>query len=100
MHNKTTAILIKQLYKLQKLFPIVAARIETRWGILAGHLYLQELLIKHRPNRHGFPEYIFQLIMCIYLLHVSEFGDFGIPLILTMANVESPEIEHDVVNEI
>ena len=89
MDELTCKFLVYNLAEIYKLFPHVAVKIESLWGTKRGHDYLKSLLVKSRPERHGFPLDVYEILLNIYVLHSTQAGDFGEPLILQKMNVDS-----------
>jgi hypothetical protein len=87
MNTGTNVLLLQGLDALYKTSPYIAVKLETNWGCYGTHKYLKKLLIKDRPFRHGFPKNDYFIIMQLYFLHVSLYGNFNDTFTLEDANI-------------
>lgn len=58
-----------------KRFERILERIEAVWGTLAGHEYLETLLMTERHDRQGFDEPIAGELIRIHLLHIKHYPE-------------------------
>lgn len=86
-NHVTCKIVINELTELHKTYPAIATKIETMWGIDSGHYYMLSILNKNRKRRAGFPLDAYTHIMRLFLIHLSEYGDFGQPAHLCDVNM-------------
>lgn len=52
-------------------FERILAQIEATWGTLAGHEYLENLLMTQRTDRQGFSDGIASELIRLHLLHIQ-----------------------------
>ena len=58
-------------------FPHVASKIRTFWGTERCREYLADIMRQSdRPNRQGFPPYVFRTLFDLYELHDIEYPEF------------------------
>ena len=56
-------------------FERILRQIETVWGTLAGHEYLETLLMTQRTDRQGFADPVASELIRIHLLHIKHFPE-------------------------
>lgn len=54
-------------------FERILQQIEAVWGTLAGHEYLETLLMTNRSDRQGFEDPIASELIRIHLLHIKHY---------------------------
>jgi hypothetical protein len=61
-------------------FERILKQIESVWGTLAGHEYLETLLMTQRTDRQGFEDPVASELIRIHLLHIKQYpGRHGHP---------------------
>ena len=65
------------LYPLQvySRFERILQQIEAVWGTLAGHEYLETLLMTDRADRQGFEHDVASELIRIHLLHIRQYPE-------------------------
>lgn len=56
-------------------FERILGRLEAVWGTLAGHEYLEALLMTERSDRQGFAEPVASELIRIHLLHIKQYPE-------------------------
>lgn len=56
-------------------FERILKQIESVWGTLAGHEYLETLLMTQRTDRQGFEDPVASELIRIHLLHIKHFPE-------------------------
>jgi hypothetical protein len=56
-------------------FERILRQIEAVWGTLAGHEYLETLLMTQRTDRKGFEDPVATELIRIHLLHIKHFPE-------------------------
>lgn len=56
-------------------FERILKQIESVWGTLAGHEYLETLLMTQRTDRQGFDDPVASELIRIHLLHIKQYPE-------------------------
>jgi hypothetical protein len=56
-------------------FERILTQIEDVWGTLAGHEYLEDLLMTQRTDRQGFEHDVASELIRIHLLHILQYPE-------------------------
>lgn len=56
-------------------FERILKQIEAVWGTLAGHEYLETLLMTNRTDRQGFDDPVASELIRIHLLHIKHYPE-------------------------
>jgi hypothetical protein len=56
-------------------FERILKQIEAVWGTLAGHEYLETLLMTQRADRQGFEDPVASELIRIHLLHIKHYPE-------------------------
>lgn len=56
-------------------FERILQQIEAVWGTLAGHEYLETLLLTNRTDRQGFDDPVASELIRIHLLHIKHYPE-------------------------
>ena len=71
----------------------IAVNLECKWGTLECHRYFKELLTNHnRESRQGFFHETYSMLILLYCVHMEAYGDFGEPLVLSSANLDTSSL--------
>lgn len=82
-----TRYIVDTLYKIYKEHRHVAVKIETAWGTMKCHELFQRYLAKDREHRNGFSPEVYQLLVSLYTVHESQYGDYNQPLVIIYPNI-------------
>ncbi len=101
MNTKYARVLLKLLDMIYIKYPHVSVKLESYWGTESCHKYMKYLLTKDRDrDRKGICFGVYQDIITLCLLHISEFGNFDDPIILDHLNINLEELDKYYDSEI